>query len=76
VLRLSDHFRNADLAEQSVAVSAAELHVTVSDIKLLSAEKKWSDSEFISPVTIKRSWVFFMDSVGFFSPNLSKFRFL
>jgi hypothetical protein len=63
----SDHCRNADRTVRSV--SAAELYVTVSDIKLLSAEKKCSDSEFISSATTKRTWVFFKYSVGFFFPE-------
>jgi len=74
VVRSSDHCCNVDRTIR--AVSAAELHVTVSDVEMLSAEEKCSDSEFISPATIKHTLVFFMYNVGFPLPNLSKFGFL
>jgi hypothetical protein len=50
-------------------VSAAELHGTVSAVEMLSAEEKCSDSEFISPATIKRTLVFFIYNVGFPTPS-------
>lgn len=72
VVRSSDHCRNADRTVR--AVFAAELHVTVSEIKLLIAEKKCSDSEFVSPAAIRRTWVFFTYNVGFFPPKFIQIR--